>query len=283
MRNFGTDLNQGNHVHLDTELLSAYIDGEVTPDEATRVEQHLPTCRHCADELESLRWTVNLLREVPPIPVPRSFAVRLADLEPEPARRRRPLPNWLLNGLQWATAATAALMMLLIAADFLNLGQPEAPAALMQAAQSESAAAPMAAGESRALATEKGGAPLAATVQTEREEVVELSGGPQEAPALTIVPEEGRAPLLLKPEAGEPSTQAYVNPVPKALAQPEAPPRAAEDQAQAEALAAESPAGEAIPLAPPAGRSFDRLRSAEIGLAGLFIVLLGLTVWARRR
>ncbi len=282
MRNSGRNLNQGNHVHLDTELLSAYIDGEVTRDEAARVEQHLPTCRRCAGELESLRWTVNLLREVPPIPVPHSFAVRLADLEPEPAQRRRSLPNWLLNGLQWATAATAALMMLLIATDFLNLGQLAAPAALMQAAESERAA-PMVAGESREPAAEKAEAPLAATVQTEREEVVELSGGPKEVPALTIVPEEGRAPLRLKPQSGEPLTEADVVPAPEASAQFEAPPRAAEDQSQAEVLAAKPPEPEAVQPSVPAGRSFDRLRSAEIGLAGLFIALLGITVWARRR
>lgn len=281
MRNSGRNLSRGNHVHLDTGLLSAYIDGEVTPGEAARIEQHLPVCRHCAEDLESLRWTVNLLREVPPVPLPHSFAVRAVDLEPEPVQRRSTLPNWLSGGLQWATVATAALTILLLAADFLNLGQPAVPAALIQAAQGERAA-PMVAGESRAPATEKEVAPLAATVQTEREEVVELSGGPKEVPALTIVPEERGAPLSLKPQAGESDAQTYVNPVPKASAQDEAPPREAEDQAQAEALAAEPPAGDVVKATPPAGRSFDRLRSAEIGLTGLFIVLLGLTIWARR-
>jgi len=174
------------------------------------------------------------------------------------------------------------LMMLLIATDFLNLGQPAAPAALMQAAESERAA-PMVAGESREPAAEKAEAPLAATVQTEREEVVELSGGPKEVPALTIVPEEGRAPLRLKPQSGEPLTEADVVPAPEASAQFEAPPRAAEDQSQAEVLAAEPAEPEAVQPSVPAGRSFDLLRSAEIGLAGLFIVLLGITVWARRR
>lgn len=281
MRNSGRNLNQGNHVHLESELLSAYIDGEVTPDEAARVEQHLPTCRHCADELESLRWTVNLLREVPPIPVPRSFAVRLADLEPEPVQRR-PLPRWLLNGLQWATAATALLMMLLIAADFLNLGQPALPAAFMLNTKVERAA-PMVAGEAREPAAEQAEAPLVATIQTEREEVVELSSGPQEVPALTIVPEEGRTPLRLKPQPGEPLTEAYVYPAPEASAEFDAPPRVAENQSPAEGITAELPAEETVQPTPAASQSIDRLRSAEIGLTGLFIVLLGLTVWARRR
>ncbi|MCH7551028.1 MAG: zf-HC2 domain-containing protein, partial [Proteobacteria bacterium] len=46
-------------------LLSSYIDGEVTPSEAVRVEEHLAGCEDCVSELASLRATSSLLRGLP--------------------------------------------------------------------------------------------------------------------------------------------------------------------------------------------------------------------------
>ena len=57
-------------------LLSAYVDGEVTPSEVVRVEEHLAGCEECVSELESLRATSNLLRSLPDLEVPRSFTLR---------------------------------------------------------------------------------------------------------------------------------------------------------------------------------------------------------------
>ena len=56
------------------ELLSAYIDGEVSASETLRVEEHLSGCQECQDELASLRSTVGLLRRLPELAVPRSVA-----------------------------------------------------------------------------------------------------------------------------------------------------------------------------------------------------------------
>lgn len=46
------------------ELLSAYIDGELAPEEACFVEKHLWRCDGCEAELESLRYTKRLLGEL---------------------------------------------------------------------------------------------------------------------------------------------------------------------------------------------------------------------------
>ena len=46
------------------ELLSAYIDGELVPEESCFVEGHLCRCSGCEAELESLRYTKRLLGEL---------------------------------------------------------------------------------------------------------------------------------------------------------------------------------------------------------------------------
>ena len=56
-------------------LLSAYIDGEVTESEAARVEEHLSGCEECRPELDSLRSTVGLLRQLPELELPRSYTL----------------------------------------------------------------------------------------------------------------------------------------------------------------------------------------------------------------
>ena len=42
-------------------LLSAYLDGETTPPETERVEEHLASCPSCQDELDSLSATAGAL------------------------------------------------------------------------------------------------------------------------------------------------------------------------------------------------------------------------------
>ena len=55
----------------DSQLLSAYVDGEVADDVRRRVEQHLAECSRCAQEVQSLRQASQLLR-----------GYAFADLEP---------------------------------------------------------------------------------------------------------------------------------------------------------------------------------------------------------
>ena len=49
-------------LHTSHEELSAYVDGELSPSEATAVSKHLATCAHCATEYQIMLDTVSLLR-----------------------------------------------------------------------------------------------------------------------------------------------------------------------------------------------------------------------------
>jgi anti-sigma factor RsiW len=96
------------------ESLSAYIDGELTGRERARMEQHLKECQACAEDLRTLRQTVALLKELPVIRAPCSFAVRPTVVRPRPA----PAPSaWGYGLLKGATAIAALLLVLLIGGD----------------------------------------------------------------------------------------------------------------------------------------------------------------------
>jgi anti-sigma factor RsiW len=165
-------LRIGGHDRL-RRILSSYIDGQVTSAESARVERHLAGCRECMAELENLRATVGLLRALPELAIPRSFAL---DSVPAPV-----LTPWRFG---WATgmAATAAAVLLiaLIAGDLTGLlrqtGQvmrvqdgreAEAPvvAAAAAAAPLEVAAAPVARAAPASESTEAAAAPRAAEVE----------------------------------------------------------------------------------------------------------------------
>ena len=49
-------------LHTTHEALSAYVDGELPPSDATAVAKHLATCSHCAAEYQIMLDTVSLLR-----------------------------------------------------------------------------------------------------------------------------------------------------------------------------------------------------------------------------
>jgi|GEM_PF-6815844 len=100
------------------ELLSAYLDGEATKKERKLIEEHLASCRLCAEELEELRRVVGLLRALPKEIAPEGFAQKTMARLPAlaiPAKER--LRKFLLRP-KWAFAsgalATAALIFVAI-------------------------------------------------------------------------------------------------------------------------------------------------------------------------
>jgi len=99
--------------------LSEYIDGYLAPEERRRVERHLEACPICRSELDSLRGTVELLRAVPSVAPPRSFALARAPVPTTPVPRLfRPA---LLGA---ATSVLALLLVLVMAGDLLHLFEP---------------------------------------------------------------------------------------------------------------------------------------------------------------
>src|SRR5262245_13860397 len=103
-------LDQGaEHVHA---LLSDYLDGELTEAQRAAIDEHLATCPICRSDLASLRFTVQIVRQLPVQRVPRTFALPV-----------RPRPTPILTWLRWTTGALAALFVLLLVAPFVLSNQ----------------------------------------------------------------------------------------------------------------------------------------------------------------
>ena len=102
------------------ELLSAYVDGEVTAEEAREVEELLTSSEDARRELAELQATLDLVRGLPDLGLPRSFALDAA-----------PKKGWTLwwpsvrmTGL--ATSVATMLLVALVAGDMLDvLGQAQ--------------------------------------------------------------------------------------------------------------------------------------------------------------
>ncbi|MFC1930294.1 anti-sigma factor family protein [Chloroflexota bacterium] len=106
------------------ELLSAYIDKQLTGTEKSDLEQHLKTCETCDKELASLRNTMLMLKRLP-VAVPRhSFTVK----------ESRPVKSTPFFGIfRLATIATAAILLFINAGDFLGVYPTTVPPASPQA------------------------------------------------------------------------------------------------------------------------------------------------------
>ncbi len=94
--------------------LSAYVDGQLSERDRTRVEAHLRVCAECRSEVRTLSWTKSLLREAPRVPLPRSFLIREADVA------SRPSATWVMPALRWATALVAVIFVAVLVGDVLT-------------------------------------------------------------------------------------------------------------------------------------------------------------------
>ncbi|MDQ7828689.1 MAG: zf-HC2 domain-containing protein [Armatimonadota bacterium] len=107
--------------------LSAYLDRELTPEEARAVERHLDGCPACREELEALRQTRALLRALPERPLPEDFWPELRrTLQREAAPRTRGLPAvraWLDAIRARPAPALAVVAVVLLLAVTLVRGQ----------------------------------------------------------------------------------------------------------------------------------------------------------------
>jgi hypothetical protein len=95
--------------HADTELLSAYLDGEVPTSERAGIEEHLASCAECSARKSALEGVIRSVGGLPPVTVTEAehLAIRRAVLEAPGARG-------LKHGRAWrvfaATAAVAAVL-----------------------------------------------------------------------------------------------------------------------------------------------------------------------------
>lgn len=126
------------NTHLEPELLSAYLDEEVTLAERQLIEAHLPSCADCQKELASLRFTVALMQSLPPRPIPRPFYVTEAMVAPTPAKAPQTAGWWgWLRGLAPFGGALAALLVVVVVANTLMNGVGMGGGAAMPSAASQ--------------------------------------------------------------------------------------------------------------------------------------------------
>jgi len=129
--------------HIEPELLSAYLDDEVSTDERQLIETHLPTCVACQHELDSLRFTMALVQALPPRPIPRPFYVTEEMVAPQAKAQQAGWWGWL-RGLAPFGAALAALLVVLVISRPLMVGMGGSaamPAATPQASEAQIALA----------------------------------------------------------------------------------------------------------------------------------------------
>lgn len=271
------------------DLLSAYIDGQVSESETRRVETHLSQCEACSRELSTLRATVGLVRALPELPVPRSFTMAQAPV-------LAPSTPPIVWTARLATSAAAMLLVALLLGDVLGLvtqeraieGLPLAPRAVPAPAP-----APVAPSieEERSLEAAAAPAPALAAPAAPAPAPAAPAPAPAPAAAMAAAPpptepdsgvEERRVAVTPEMEEAPPSAEAAEEPkvaaVQEAVAPtperelmeaPLEPVRAAEDGA---AKADEGEGGLVLPL-----------WQLEVAVGGSF-VLLGLASWwiARR-
>ncbi len=116
------------------DRLSLYLDGRLDPHEQARVEAHLRACATCARSWETLRWTVQALRALPPVRAPRPLVVR-----PEQVARA-PQPAGWFRRAAWAMAAALILVLGLDLARSMGRAAPGPAAPAIEAPRSMRAA-----------------------------------------------------------------------------------------------------------------------------------------------
>lgn len=137
------------------ELLSAYLDGQVSNDERARIAAHLEVCDACRTHLESLRRTVAVLRGAEPVRAPEGFRAQVrAQVE---AEARRPVRRWRLPSLTWSWKAVGAVVTVALIGLFtVNVLREQFPASLGERGAPKGVLTPPAASVDRAAPARPG-------------------------------------------------------------------------------------------------------------------------------
>ena len=108
---------RSNESHTSQAMISSYLDSALSNKDMEQVDFHISSCDFCAQEIDEIRAVVGVLRAMPTVPAPRSFAI------PVPARSWVPEPSrswWSpapLLGLRAAAAGAAITLAVVFAGD----------------------------------------------------------------------------------------------------------------------------------------------------------------------
>ncbi len=182
----------------DLELISSYLDGELPPEQISRLEQRIQADPELRAALEALQQTRALLRRMPRRRVPRNFT-----LSPRQVAKRPPLPRFYLS-LQWSTALTVLLLVFSLGLRLISppaaspVAQEAAPA--LRAAQAEMTEQPL-----TVMALPPEGTP------TPEAALPSIMALPQETPQAKDVPPSLAETAM--PAGEEPMPSEYTTPV----------------------------------------------------------------------
>lgn len=96
--------------HEVSDLLSAYIDGELDPMDSKNVANHLSVCSYCRNELSELQQTIDLLHELPDLAPPPDFCLQVMNrIKSEPKKQA-----WIQSRHWFSFGAVAAAILLFI-------------------------------------------------------------------------------------------------------------------------------------------------------------------------
>lgn len=181
--------------HATSDLLAAYLDRRVDSAEAAFLEQHVPKCATCADDLAELESVRSVLRRLPQVRPPRSFVLPV-----EPLRRSDPTlfvpPDVWLR----AAAALAALFFaMILSLDMLGFGAEAAVPSNSASvrAGAPAAIAPAATKAARGEARPASGDQAARPAESADATVSSLSATPGEPILVGTTPSPAIAPLRI--------------------------------------------------------------------------------------
>lgn len=106
------------HCDESIELISAALDGALSPEEQTRLEAHLAQCPDCKALYEDLTCIHQNLLDLPPVEVPQGLTERIMEAVAAEAAQSKvvPLPQPKKSAFPWqrwaATAAAVAVVIL---------------------------------------------------------------------------------------------------------------------------------------------------------------------------
>lgn len=290
----------------DLELLSAYIDGQLSDTERAALVERLrrePALRTALDEL---RATVGLLRELEPLRPPRAFTIA-----PQAAPQRR---SGLFDRLNLFSAAAALALTLLCVAVFTLRGALPSGGGLITSAPNNAASDRQEL--SMATAAIGGGAVATAAPLLASEATAAPAAAPADAAGVAEAPTgAAEQPTAAAPANAAPAIAAEATAAPDVVAgaaeQPTAGPQQADTSALATIAAAPTAASEAqppsspplatsgstapgtgylAPQSPPNAAPSNAVASPLALLGGPILILLGVLlllviglIWARRR
>lgn len=277
----------------DLELLSGYIDGELSGREKAKLERRFESEPELKLALAELQETVRLLRELPPVKPPRRYTLNaeMAGLPSPPraypvlrlATALATLAFFVVVGidalsgpvLDMAGEAQLAAPAAEKAAEVQDYAQMESPEVELETDAKESTAMPeepMAVGEvqAEAKAEEAQLFPTPTICDTCTEALGAEQLEEEQERAMTAPPAEGAAPLA---EASETPPADALDSV-----EPTAQPSPTEQKATLTPVPVETP--ERVVRYPT---FWTPLRFVEIGLGAVALFLGGLTIWIQKR